>query len=342
MSSFHRLLVALGYAVLALTLAACGGSIRSVTDVDHAKNKALIGQREYVFDLIDALEYADDPALKLVIVNALDEIGDPAATTGLVKVMKDQEEDPTVRTAVPLVLARIGDRRALEPLSQILLDPDSNMRRSALRALQSLGEVPVEAYLAGLRSPDEQIQLESVRGIGALRDISAIPLLFDVFFDSVTGFVAREQIVSELGRLGDPGLDALYHILIQTSDETLQGTIVREMENSPSDKAERLLAEYSGGEGGFGWDLRWETPRGEKVVSGTVLEVNIVAEGNASLILLTERGRHVHCHFASHTNELLYLKSEFAPGTARVSVGGSSYILEELLHINAETIQIVP
>ncbi|MCK4593000.1 hypothetical protein KAU45_00770 [bacterium] len=134
--------------------------------------------------------------------------------------------------------------------------------------------------------------------------------------------------VVELAHLGEDGLDCLYHILLQTPDETMQSAVRRELEASPSDRAARLLAEYDTGEGAFAWDLRWETPRGAKVVSGEVVEVNVFAQDNASLMLLTDGGRHVHCHFTGHTNELLYIKSELVKGRVRVSVGGSSSYIE--------------
>lgn len=120
----------------------------------------------------------------------------------------------------------------------------------------------------------------------------------------------------------------------------MQSAVRRELEAGPSDRAARLLAEYDTGEGA--WDLRWETPRGAKVVSGKVVEVNIVAQDNASLMLPTGGGRHVHCHFTGRTNELLYIKSEMASGPVRVSVGGSGYCAEEMIHVRADTIQIMP
>ncbi len=328
------------FSVLALLFAGCG-AIRDVHDIEVYKNKALIGDREYLFELAESLDYLDEPNLRLAVVDALDEIGDRGATMALVAAMRT-DPDPTVRLAVPPVLARMGARRAVEPLSAMILDDDPSMRQAALEALRQLGEVPVQAYLPGLKSPDSGIQTETVKALGMLRDPDLVPIFFDAFFDPVTGAGAKKQLIVELAHLGEDGLDCLYHILLQTPDETMQSAVRRELEASPSDRAARLLAEYDTGEGAFAWDLRWETPRGAKVVSGKVVEVNVVAQDNASLMLLTDGGRHVHCHFTGHTNELLYIKSEMASGSVRVSVGGSSSYIEEMTHIWADTIQVMP
>jgi hypothetical protein len=312
--------------LLALVLVGCG-TIRDVRDIEYHKQKALLGDREYLFELAESLDYLDDPNLRLAVVDALDEIGDRGATMAL---------------AVPPVLARMGARRAVEPLAAMITDDDPNMREAALEALRRLGDVPAQAYLPGLKSPDGNVQTETVEALGMLRDPELVPVFFDAFFDPVTWAAAKRQIVVELGHLGEQGLDCLFHILLQTPDETMQSVVRREMEASPSDRAARLLAEYDSGEGAFAWDLSWETPRGATVVSGEVVEVNVVARDNASLMLVTDRGRHVHCHFTAHANELLYIKSELVKGRVRVSVGGSSSYIEEMTHVWADTIQIVP
>ncbi len=326
--------------LLALVLAGCG-AVHDARDIEYHKQKALLGDRDYFFELTESLSYLEDANLRLAVVDALDEIGDKGATMALVAVMRT-DPDPTVRLAVPPVLARMGARRAIEPLATMITDDDPNMRKAALAALQQFGDVPAQVYIPGLKSADPAVQTETVKALGMLRDPDLVPIFFDAFFDPVTQAGARKQIIAELGHLGEGGVDCLYHIMLQTPDTTMQQSVRRELEASPSDRAQRLLAEYDTGGEAFGWDLSWETPRGATVVTGKVIEVNVVATDNASLMLVTDRGRHVHCHFTGHTNELLYIKSEMAKGSVRVSVGGSSSYIEEMTHVWADTIQIVP
>jgi hypothetical protein len=331
----------LGFPVaLAVFLAGCG-AVHDARDIEYHKQKALLGDRDYLFELTESLGYLDDVNLRLAVVDALDEIGDKGATMALVAAMRS-DPDPTVRLAVPPVLARMGARNAIEPLAAMITDDDPAMRKAALAALQQFGDVPAQVYLSGLRSADANIQTETVKALGMLRDPDLVPIFFNAFFDPVTAAGAKKQMIAELGHLGEDGVDCLYHIFLQTPDATMGQAVRRELEASPSDRAARLLAEYDTGGEAFAWDLHWETPRGATVVSGEVVEVNVVATDNASLMLVTDRGSHVHCHFTGHTDELLYIKSEMASGRVRVSVGGSSSYIEEMTHVWADTIQIVP
>ncbi len=337
---YHRLPAVVFLAALTAVLAGCGG-YSDLGEIEYAKMKVINGERDYLFELTDGLETTDEPRLRLAIIEALDEIGDRGAAMALVRTMKS-DEDLTVRLAVPPVLARMQAVRSVEPLAEMMSSDDPQMRQAALLALRQMRDVPISAFLPGLQSTDGTVQAESVKALGRQRDPELIPIFFSAFFDPVTGPQARGQIVSELGKLGEEGLDALYHMYVQSDDEGDRADIRRELEASPSDRAVRLLAELDGEDGDFGWDLSWENPRGAEVVYGEVIEVNIVSNTNASLMLVTDRGRHVHCHFDEHTDELLYIKSEMAAGPVRVGVGGAADYIEEMTHIWAETIQIVP
>lgn len=334
----RRLLSAM---LLGLLLTAGCAGYRDLGEIEEARVKALNGERDYVFELAEGLETTDEANLRLAIIEALDAVGDRGATMALVRTMKS-DPDAQVRVAVPPVLARMNARRAIEPLAEMVLDEDPQMRSAALLALRQMGEVPVDAYLPGLKSPDGTIQAEAVKALGQLRDPELVPVFFAAFFDPITGDQAREQLIVELAKLGEEGLDALFHIYVQSDDAGVHSDVRRELESSPSDRARRLLAELDGESGSFGWDLHWETPRGTEVVYGDVVEVNIVDGGNASLMLTTDRGRYVHCHFSGFTNELLYIKGELAKGPVRVGVGGSADYIEEMTHIWADTVQIVP
>lgn len=88
--------------------------------------------------LVSALPY---PTVRNDAARALIQIG-ATGVYALVDLLKNPKADSTVREAAAISLAEIGDRLALDPLMQMLTDPDAAIRHAAVWALERLGWHP--------------------------------------------------------------------------------------------------------------------------------------------------------------------------------------------------------
>lgn len=167
-----------------------------------------------------------------------------AALRGLIYAWLDSLEPELEPNASPaagwqraLALGRLGDRRAVEPMAELLLDhsaPDA-LRKEAGQILAKLADPrSVDALLAGLATEPSEVAAEAAIALGRmyderardalqklmhaedpylraraavslgrLRDRQAVPALIDALWVAPTQY-EREEAVRWLGRLRDP------------------------------------------------------------------------------------------------------------------------------------------
>jgi HEAT repeat protein len=150
-------------------------------------------------------------SVKLGIIEALGEIGDPRAVDPLVRELRDPSVE--VRWETALALGEIGDARVTGPLLAGLRDPDRYVRYGTALALQKLGWVP--------GNPDEQAHLllglqdwEGLRSLGP----AAIPALGNALRDREKP--VRARAVEVLGEIGSPdAIPAIMQALRDANDE---------------------------------------------------------------------------------------------------------------------------
>ena len=108
-----------------------------------------------------------DTEFKMAVLNALQKIGGPEATSAVMKSLKDP--DPKIRFQALDMVSHIKSSAAMEAVLPVLLDEDANIRWKAVHTLGQIGE-PRAAGRIGflLGDPDK-----SVRGISknVLRDL---------------------------------------------------------------------------------------------------------------------------------------------------------------------------
>jgi hypothetical protein len=143
--------------------------------------------------------------IRLGIIEALGEIGDPKAVDPLILLLEDRNNE--VRWEAALALGEIGDLRAIAPLKEALKDRDRYVRYGAAAALEKLGWSPAshEEYALLLNGKQEWESLAEMgtAAIGPL-SVSAIDLEPSV----------RIQAVKILGRIGDQqATPSLYRAL---------------------------------------------------------------------------------------------------------------------------------
>lgn len=119
---------------------------------------------------------------------ALGEAHSKTAVPALIQASQNDKQ-PSVRAAAAVALGKIADERAIEPLSQILLLPDTKKNRKVVdefvrrSAAQSLGKIrhknSVPALITALRDTNntDDIRRESALALGLIADKSATQVL---------------------------------------------------------------------------------------------------------------------------------------------------------------------
>lgn len=100
----------------------------------------------------------DDKEIKMLSIIALGRIGDNSVVPHLVEVL-EKEEDLAVVCAG--ALAKIGDRRAFEPLIRKLGNPNPYIRQAVISAINSLGHPDLPKRLKELLKSDNVFERES-------------------------------------------------------------------------------------------------------------------------------------------------------------------------------------
>jgi HEAT repeat protein len=159
---------------------------------------------EGVTHLIDGLaSWSRDT--RLGIIEALGEIKNPRAVDPLTRLLKDRNSE--IRWEAALALGEIGDPRAIQPLTEALRDRSRYVRYGASAALEKLGWIPSSreeyAFLLNGRQQWETLATMGEAATGPL-SISSTDLEPSV----------RIRAVKTLGEVGgDKAIPALYKAL---------------------------------------------------------------------------------------------------------------------------------
>jgi len=154
-----------------------------------------------------------DPRVRLGIVEALGDIGDPSAVPALAQLLA-REKSTEVRWAIALALGNTGDPDAALPLVQALRDPDKYVRFGAAMALAKLGWEPSgedRAFLLIARQ-----EWDSLPALGAQ---AVHPLLWATRDRDPA---IRAQAVDLLGTLGDVGGADACDLVLQDPDSEVR------------------------------------------------------------------------------------------------------------------------
>src|SRR5256885_2148749 len=140
------------------------------------------------------------PWRRALAVRTLGIVGAAEAVPRLIECLSDRSR--YVREAAVRALGRIGDERALPALGQLYADPGSVALGVVYEALRAFGAVAAPMFGRGLHSPDENVRVASVFGIGsALAREVAAPRLADLLADRSP--LVRAAAARVLERVGD-------------------------------------------------------------------------------------------------------------------------------------------
>jgi HEAT repeat protein len=155
-------------------------------------------------------------------------LGDRRAAEPLIQRLDDV--DWRFRQAVCQALGRLGDTRAVEPLIRRLRDEYLNVRRAACQALGRLGDRRAAEPLVGLlEDGDEYVRRRACQALGKLGDARAVgPLIERLQDDDEHVRRAASQVLVELVHKGDSlAAEILIRWLENAGSDVLQAAQVR-------------------------------------------------------------------------------------------------------------------
>jgi HEAT repeat protein len=141
-----------------------------------------------------------------------------------------RDPDPDVVLQAVLILGRLGDPRALEPLHAALAHADPNIQQEALLAVGRLGDARSIPHLLPFLDADAWVQMAAVQALGDLRTVEAIPHLAARLTDPVVGSLAAEAL-ARIG--GEPAFQKLAAHWLSggaEEEETLLGLLAHVLE----------------------------------------------------------------------------------------------------------------
>ncbi|RKY23959.1 MAG: HEAT repeat domain-containing protein, partial [Planctomycetota bacterium] len=140
------------------------------------------------------------------VIEALGNIGDPAAVPELVKFLKDKDESICRMAAV--ALGKIGDASVIPDIKKAMKGRSLQVRMSMVRALVALGDKSEKKVLLdGVKNEDSRVRAYAARILGLTRDPEFVPVLTELLLNDRSPAV-REKAAAALGRIGDPSAKA--------------------------------------------------------------------------------------------------------------------------------------
>lgn len=182
-----------------------------------------MGGERAVGPLIEALRDSDE-WVRFGAVVVLAKIGAPAVVA-LVRALYDT--NPLVRAGAAETLGRIGDRRAVEPLANLLHDVDDDAWRQAAIALGRMGDArAVRPLIKILQSPVCELFTRAVKALGQIGDVRAVDPLIDIVYSQADRWV-RLFAIEALGRIGDMrAIEALADMIDDPSQDVRTKAVV--------------------------------------------------------------------------------------------------------------------
>jgi HEAT repeat protein len=151
-----------------------------------------------------------------------------AAVNPLIEALQDKEG--TVRKFAALLLGKLGNPRAIEPLGMTLYDLHHEVGKVSSDALAQFGGPAVDVLAEALSHPEMWIRIHSIDALSKIKDRRVTPLLLEMLNDPERE--VKKQVIESLGNLKDPrALPSLQEIVLNRSDRELHTLAKQAMEN---------------------------------------------------------------------------------------------------------------
>jgi len=145
---------------------------------------------------------------------AIEKMG-AAAVEPLIAALQDKEG--TVRKFAAILLGRLGDTRAIEPLGMSLYDMHHEVGKASAESLAKFGVKSFNILTEALGHPEMWIRIHAVIGLSRIHDARVAPVLMQMLNDPERE--VRKQVIRSLGDLQDPQTaSVLQQIMANRSD----------------------------------------------------------------------------------------------------------------------------
>ena len=157
------------------------------------------------------------------LLSAIEKMGDTAAES-LIEALGDKEG--TVRKFAAVLLGKLGDPQAIEPLGMTLYDMHHDVGNASAESLAKFGAPAVGVLVEALSHPEMWIRIHSVLALSKIKDARVAPVLLQMLNDPERE--VKKQVIQSLGELRDPRtLPALHEIASNRADRELH-TLAKE------------------------------------------------------------------------------------------------------------------
>jgi HEAT repeat protein len=162
------------------------------------------------------------------LLAAIEKMG-AAAVEPLIEALRDKEG--TVRKFAAILLGRLGDPRAIEPLSIALYDMHHEVGEVSAKALACFGASAMEVLVEALSHPEMWIRIHAIEALARIKNPRVTPILLEMLNDPERE--VKKQVIRSLGTLKDPRvLSALQQIVANRADRELHSLAKQTLEDS--------------------------------------------------------------------------------------------------------------
>jgi HEAT repeat protein len=162
-----------------------------------------------------------DANVRVYAISSLQKQADARSLPAILKKLSDPSRN--VRSYAAQAAAEMGDETALEPLAKLLSDPDEQVRASTciwfsklkVRDQRKIGDV----ILPLLNDPSARVRASAVATCAGLREIRAVPRLFEIAKDP-------KNVKADPGMFGSVG-DLAMFALGRIGDETARAALTK-------------------------------------------------------------------------------------------------------------------
>ena len=158
------------------------------------------------------------------LLSAIEKMG-TAAVDPLIEALGDKEG--TVRKFAAILLGKLGDPRAIEPLGMTLYDMHHEVGKVSAESLAKFGTPAVDVLIEALSHPEMWIRIHAVLALSKIKDGRVAPVLLQMLNDPERE--VKKQVIQSLGELKDPRtFPALQEIASNRADRELH-TLAKEV-----------------------------------------------------------------------------------------------------------------
>ena len=158
------------------------------------------------------------------LLSAIEKMG-TAAVDPLIEALGDKEG--TVRKFAAILLGKLGDPRAIEPLGMTLYDMHHEVGKVSAESLAEFGTPAVDVLIEALSHPEMWIRIHAVLALSKIKDGRIAPVLLQMLNDPERE--VKKQVIQSLGELKDPRtFPALQEIASNRADRELH-TLAKEV-----------------------------------------------------------------------------------------------------------------